>query len=136
MQITSEVHVVSSMTPDNLLCQMDEHRIEQVIRNLLSNAIKYMPHGGPCSIVLEQVGNEAVITVTDDGIGIPKESLPHLFNQYYRADNVGTNINTAISGLGVGLYVSSEIVKQHGGTITALSDGLYKGATFIVRLPL
>ena len=136
MQITTEHHTIQCDIPKRLPCSIDQKRIEQVVRNLLSNAIKYMPDGGLVSLSLNRVADEAILTVTDHGIGIPAEALEHLFEQYYRAENVGTNVNTAISGLGVGLYVSSEIVKQHGGTITALSDGRYRGATFIVRLPV
>lgn len=136
MQITTEHHTIASTLPDELPFSFDQSRIEQVVRNLISNAIKYMPDGGHVSLSLDHVGNEAILSVTDHGIGIPAEALEHLFEQYYRAENVGTNVNTGISGLGVGLYVSNEIVKQHGGTLTALSDGRYKGATFIMRLPI
>lgn len=136
MQMTTEQHIIKVELPPSLICSLDGNRIEQVIRNLLSNAIKYEPDGGEVFVLLTHNDKEAMLTVIDHGIGIPPEAIPHLFEQYYRAENVGPKVNTAISGLGVGLYVSSEIVKQHGGTITAISDGKHRGATFVVRLPL
>ncbi|GAB4210360.1 MAG: ATP-binding protein [Roseiflexaceae bacterium] len=115
-----------------LVIEGDPLRIEQVIYNLLQNAIKYSPGGGPIEVRLQQCDDYAVLAVRDQGIGIPKADLPHLFQRFYRASNINPH---QISGTGIGLYVIHEIVSRHGGTIDVLST-LGEGSTFTVRLPL
>jgi PAS domain S-box-containing protein len=114
-----------------ILITGDEMRLEQVIQNLVQNAIKYSPHGGEIFVRLESIDGRVCISVADHGIGIPPQALADIFRQFYRADNVN-QLN--ISGFGLGLYVVSEIVSMHNGTVDVESiEG--KGSTFRVYLP-
>ncbi|GGG99825.1 PAS domain-containing sensor histidine kinase [Mucilaginibacter phyllosphaerae] len=109
----------------------DEDRIDQVVVNLVNNAVKYAPNSPRIYLSVAMEGDTAKISVTDNGPGILPEKLPHLFNRYYRADYSGIQY----SGLGLGLYISSEIVRKHGGKIGADSE-VGKGSTFWFTLPL
>ncbi|RYU91435.1 PAS domain S-box protein [Mucilaginibacter terrigena] len=109
----------------------DEHRIDQVIINLVNNAVKYAPNSREICLIVAKDGNMAKISVKDNGPGIDPEKLPHLFDRYYRADYSGIQY----SGLGLGLYICSEIVRKHHGQIGAES-GVGKGSTFWFTLPL
>lgn len=111
----------------------DPTRLAQVIGNLLTNAAKYTPHGGKIRLAVEQEGAEAVISVTDNGIGIPHESLETVFEMF---SQVGRNMNHSQGGLGIGLSLVRQLVSLHDGQVTALSEGAGKGSTFVVRLPL
>lgn len=110
----------------------DELRIYQVLQNLLQNAVKYSPAGGEISIRSAAVGGWAEIDISDHGIGIPAQDLPHLFDRFYRAANAERN---RISGIGLGLYVVHEIITLHGGTID-VNSRLGEGSSFLLRLPL
>jgi signal transduction histidine kinase len=109
----------------------DEDRLCQVISNLLTNAIKYSPRGGTVTIKLGETDSEVHLSVQDTGIGIDKAHQKKIFDRFYRA--VDTNEST-FSGLGIGLYLSSEIIKKHKGKIWVESEK-GKGATFYVTLP-
>lgn len=110
---------------------IDSIRLEQVITNLLSNAAKYSP-GSDKIIVSSFVENgEIIVSFTDYGIGIPGENIDKIFNRFYRVDESATQF----SGLGIGLFISSEIIKQHGGKIWAESN-VGEGSTFYFTLPL
>jgi len=111
----------------------DSTRLQQVVWNLLSNAIKFTPAGGRVEVRLEQVGNEAQITIRDNGQGIPQEFLPHVFDYFRQADGATTR---KFGGLGLGLAIVRYLVELHGGTVQAQSPGEQLGATFTVRLPL
>jgi signal transduction histidine kinase len=124
------IEVLSADAP--LTVEGDELRLEQVLQNVIQNAVKYSPSGGPITLRLAAQHDQACVMVTDQGIGIPRKSLPHLFQRFYRADNADSE---HISGLGVGLYVVKEIVGLHGGAIdVASTEG--QGSTFTIRLPL
>ncbi|WP_316784859.1 PAS domain S-box protein [Pedobacter frigiditerrae] len=109
----------------------DEHRIEQVIVNFVNNAVKYAPDFKQIFISVEKFSEVARVAVTDKGPGIAPDKLPHLFDRYFRADETGAQV----SGLGLGLYISSEIISRHGGEIGVESE-LGKGSTFWFTLPL
>ncbi len=111
----------------------DPHRIQQVIWNLLSNAVKFTPKGGKIDVVLRRVNSHVEITVTDSGIGIKSEFLPHLWERFRQADSSTTR---KYGGLGLGLSIVKQIVELHGGTVRAESAGLNTGSTFTVSLPL
>ena len=111
--------------------QGDAYRLEQVINNLLSNAIKYSPEGSDVILSLSITNNKALLTVQDFGIGIPKIHQKQVFNKFYRVND----INDTTTGLGMGLYITSEIIKRHLGNIEVQSDE-GKGTTFLVELPL
>jgi PAS domain S-box-containing protein len=109
----------------------DEGRIEQVVINLVNNAVKYAPDSKRITVALEQTGQELKVSVTDEGPGITAEKIPHLFDRYYRVDSAGSKY----SGLGLGLYICSEIIKKHQGRI-GVNSLPGKGSTFWFTLPL
>ncbi|RZM29106.1 MAG: PAS domain S-box protein [Pedobacter sp.] len=109
----------------------DEHRIDQVIVNLVNNAVKYAPNSKKIYLIVENLGDMAKVSVKDTGPGISAEKLPHLFNRYYRVDDSGYQV----SGLGLGLYISADIIERHGGEIGVDSEE-GKGSTFWFTLPL
>jgi two-component system sensor histidine kinase VicK len=109
----------------------DEHRIEQVIINFVNNAMKYAPNSPIIEINVNRVDSHAKITVTDHGPGIPQKDMPHLFDRFYRNEP-----NTEhYAGLGLGLYISAEIIKRHGGKI-GVDSKVGEGSTFWFTLPL
>jgi signal transduction histidine kinase len=110
----------------------DEKRLLQAFEHLLHNAVQYSPDGGHIVIRVAIYDHWAHIIVTDKGIGIAQEDLPHLFRRFYRANNAD---DLAISGIGLGLYIVSEIITLHGGEI-AVQSQLGQGSSFTVRLPL
>lgn len=109
----------------------DAHRVEQVINNLLTNAIRYAPGSNQIIITLSREKNDVKIGVRDFGVGIPPEKLKHIFSRFYRVDEANPNV----SGLGIGLYLSQQIITRHNGKIWAESEpGV--GSTFWFTLPL
>jgi CheY-like chemotaxis protein len=124
--------IVFHRTATPVLVQGDRERLEQVLVNLLQNAIKYTPHGGQIRVTLERLEKEARISVQDPGIGIPSEEQSRLFHRFFRAANATTR---NYSGLGIGLYVSHEIVERHGGRFEVRSE-VDEGSTFTFWLPL
>jgi PAS domain S-box-containing protein len=115
----------------------DETRLQQIFWNLLANAIKFTPNGGCINIRLEQIQNNdrnnALVSITDTGIGISAEFLPHVFDRFRQADGSSTR---RYGGLGLGLALVKHLVELHGGTVSAESPGEGRGATFKVNLPL
>ncbi|HEX8550945.1 MAG TPA: ATP-binding protein [Abditibacteriaceae bacterium] len=111
----------------------DPVRLQQIVGNLLSNALKFTPEGGEVGVHLHRTGSYAQIVVSDSGIGMAPEMLPRVFDRFRQADASSTR---AQGGLGLGLAIVHHLVKLHGGTVTAQSEGLGKGATFTVQLPL
>lgn len=119
----------------SLIGTWDHARLERVLGNLLGNAVKYSPDGGEITVRAwrETTGDGqacAVLSVQDHGIGIPSPDLPHLFQRFRRGGNVAN-----IGGTGIGLAGARQIVEQHGGTLTAISEER-EGSTFVMRLPL
>ncbi len=115
----------------DLIIEADETRIDQVVVNFVNNAIKYAPDQREIYLTVEDLGDRAKISVKDSGPGIPADKIPHLFDRYYRADYSGLQY----SGLGLGLYISAEIVRKHKGEIGVNSE-LGKGSTFWFTLPV
>ncbi|MEZ4645510.1 MAG: ATP-binding protein [Chloroflexota bacterium] len=143
----AEVHclkIVTAVTA-SVMVRADADRVAQVLLNLLSNAIRYTPEGGcvtvRVSIVSESEGggrktavpHHAQIQVNDDGIGIPTEALPYIFERFYRVDSSRAR---ASGGSGIGLTIARHLVWAMGGDITVHSDGPGKGSTFTFTLPL
>ena len=112
------------------LVEADQDKIGQVINNFISNAVKYSRLGSTIEVACVQVNGSAQVSVSDEGIGIEKDHLNKLFERYYRVNN-----NNHISGFGIGLYLSAEIIGRHGGQIWAESEP-GKGSTFYFSLPL
>jgi PAS domain S-box-containing protein len=132
LQRTTEQHsLVEDLHPTGLVFG-DKERISQVITNLVTNAIKYSPSADKIIIHTYVKNNEAMLCVEDYGIGIPADKLENVFEQFYR---VSGNMQHTFPGLGLGLYISSEIIKREGGRIWVNSaEG--KGSTFCFALPL
>jgi signal transduction histidine kinase/ActR/RegA family two-component response regulator len=111
----------------------DAGRLQQVIWNLLANAIKFTPEGGRVDVFIERSNNCMEVRVVDTGQGIGPEFLPHVFERFRQADDATTQRHT---GLGLGLAIVRQLVELHGGNVHADSDGVGRGATFTVRLPI
>ena len=112
--------------------EADPVRLEQVIWNLLNNAVKFTPRDGNIRVKLRNEPDEIVLTVEDNGQGIEKSFLPHIFEIFRQAD---PSTNRSQSGMGIGLAVVQQLVELHGGSVTARSDGLGAGASFTIYLP-
>jgi CheY-like chemotaxis protein len=121
------------MTPVPLHVHADPMRIAQVVANLLNNAAKYTHSHGRIRLGLRSEAGWAMITVADNGIGIPQDKLKSIFDLFVQVDRSSEN---AGGGLGLGLTLAKNLVEIHGGSIDARSEGLGKGSTFVVRLPL
>ena len=117
---------------DDLWVRGSAHRLERLLRNLVDNAIKYTPEGGAVTLSLFRDGGWACLEVSDNGIGIAPEHLPHIFDRFYRVDEARSRGD---GGLGLGLAIARSIVDQHGGRITVASEP-GKGSRFTVWLKL
>ena len=111
----------------------DPGRLQQIVWNLLSNAVKFTPKGGKIEVLVERVNSHLEITVSDSGLGIKPEFLPHVFERFRQADASTTR---RFGGLGLGLSIVKQLVELHGGNVRANSAGEGLGAAFIVSLPL
>jgi PAS domain S-box-containing protein len=111
----------------------DSTRLQQVVWNLLTNAIKFTPKGGRVQALLQRVNSHIEFSVSDTGVGIPSNYLPHVFDRFSQQD---TSTTRAFGGLGLGLAICKQLVELHGGIISAVSEGEGKGATFTVNLPV
>ena len=111
----------------------DSGRLHQIIWNLLSNAVKFTPQGGEITIRIEQEKSHAKVTVKDTGQGIDAEFLPRVFDRFRQADSSTTR---SFGGLGLGLAIVRHLVELHGGTVSAESEGVGRGATFFATFPL
>jgi PAS domain S-box-containing protein len=121
------------LPPEGATVMGDPARLQQVVWNLLSNAVKFTPPGGSVRVSLACVDAQLELVVEDSGQGIAPEFLPHVFDRFRQADSSTTRSHT---GLGLGLAIAHHVMEQHGGTVTAHSEGEGKGASFTIRLPL
>ena len=127
-------HVMEMVLPEHpVLINGDAARVQQIIVNLLTNAVRYTPPGGDIGVSLQQEEREAVIRIIDNGVGIPADRLANIFELFTQ---VHDDYSETPAGMGIGLTLTKELVKLHGGTIQARSDGPGKGSEFTVRLPL
>ena len=111
----------------------DPMRAAQILTNVVGNAIKYTPEGGHVIVQLERDGDQALVRVADDGVGIAPDRIGTIFELFAQAENA---IGRAQGGMGIGLALVRNLLQLHGGTITAESDGLGSGSEFVVRLPI
>ena len=111
--------------------EIDTDKMTQVIDNILNNAIKYSPDGGRITVTMKTTDDQMILSISDQGLGIPKQDLPRIFDRFYRVDRARSR---AQGGTGLGLSIAKEIIKQHNGFIWAKS--IYgKGSTFTIVLP-
>jgi two-component system CheB/CheR fusion protein len=117
----------------DLPIHVDPTRMEQVFQNLLNNAAKYTERGGKIGITARRDGEQVVIAFVDTGVGMPKDLVPYVFDLFTQGDRT---LDRAHGGLGIGLTLVRQITEMHHGTVSAASEGLGRGSTFTVRLPL
>ncbi|MEO8795586.1 MAG: ATP-binding protein, partial [Daejeonella sp.] len=132
LESTNETHTVIFAPLERTMIHADREKIAHVISNLISNAFKYSPKNSTIHVACTTKNNSAYFSVKDEGMGISKDDIPMLFDRYFRVK--GNNMH-GISGFGIGLYLSSEIIKRHDGTIWAESE-LNRGSKFIFTLPV
>lgn len=125
------VQISTGRSDEQLLFMGDRQKLTQLFVNLLSNAVKFSHDGGHVAVRIEIEDDSYTVIVRDEGIGIPADFLPHVFERFRQFDG---SMTRAHGGLGLGLAITKEIVQLHGGVIEAHSDGPGLGATFIVRL--
>jgi signal transduction histidine kinase len=123
--------IIANVASDLPLVFADEARITQVLGNVISNAVKYSPDGSEVRITGHATPKEVVVTVTDQGLGIPSEEQSHIFERFYRTESA---VKRGAPGTGLGLYLTKAIVEAHGGRIWVESDGKH-GSKFSFSLP-
>lgn len=123
----------TEISPEGTLMRGDSERLKQIVWNLLVNAIKFTPKGGEITLRLRRVESDLELTVRDTGVGIAAEFLPYVFDSFRQSDSQTTRTH---GGLGIGLSIVKHLVELHAGSIEAHSEGLGKGAAFVVRLPI
>ncbi len=119
--------------PSPIYVDADVTRLAQVFSNLLNNAAKYTERGGRIRLAVHHHGADAIVSVRDNGIGIPSHMLPHVFEMFTQVDR---NLERSQGGLGIGLSIVKRLVQMHGGSVEAKSDGHGMGSEFVVRLPV
>lgn len=129
----ARVTLTSQLAP-NCIVEADRIQLERLVSNLLSNAVKYTPEGGSINVALEELPRQVQFTVSDTGVGIAPDHLPHIFDRFYRVPNIDSGRVTPERGLGLGLSFVAWIVKAHRGTIDVRSSP-GQGTALIVRLP-
>jgi signal transduction histidine kinase len=127
--LEKDVSLVVDLHPEPCGVRGDPARLRQVTSNLLSNAVKFTGAGGRVHVAVTCEDRAVLLVVTDTGIGIHPDFLPHVFEQFRQAEADAT------TGLGLGLAIVKNLVEQHGGSVAAVSDGIGRGARFTVRLP-
>ncbi|WP_461451350.1 PAS domain S-box protein [Mucilaginibacter sp.] len=130
--LTAASHLITLQTVKALTVYADQDKIGSVISNLLSNAVKYSERGTTINVNCSVENNQAIVSVKDTGLGIKPQDIDKIFDRYYRIENNNTR---HISGFGIGLYLSAEIVQRHNGKIWVESE-IDKGSTFYFSLPL
>ena len=126
-------HLTLSLPTESLMVEADPVRLVQVLTNLLNNAAKYTPEEGQIWLTVRRESSQVLIAVRDNGMGIPTEMLPKVFDLFTQIDRT---LGRAQGGLGIGLTLVRVLVEAHGGRIEANSAGLDRGSEFVVRFPL
>jgi len=128
------ISLTTHLSPDHPSIQGDQDRLLQVLMNLLNNAYQYTPIGGMVRVDAGLKGDEVIVSIVDNGVGIPAEHIPQLFTRFYRVDK--SRSRQAGGGSGIGLTIAKHLVEAHGGSIWAESAGTGKGSTFAFALPV
>jgi PAS domain S-box-containing protein len=130
-------HTLTLTLPEQpLWLEGDPVRLSQILSNLLNNAAKYTPRGGAIGVEVRRAESSVLITVRDNGVGIPPEALPRMFEMFTRGEFAGADDHHGQAGLGIGLALARRLAEMHGGTITAHSEGINQGSEFTVQLRL
>jgi histidine kinase len=126
--------LLKTVIPDNLpRVMIDDDRVAQVLINLLGNALQYTPEGGRVSVSVQRMTDELQVSISDTGVGISPEHIPHIFNRFYRVDK---SRSRAGGGSGIGLTIARHLVESHGGRTWAESSGEGAGSKFVFTLPV
>ncbi len=128
-----DIEIAVRTPPGRIVVDADPVRVDQIVTNLLTNAIKYTPEGGHVTVDLQEKEGNALIRVTDDGVGIAAERIGGIFELFAQAENA---IGRAQGGMGIGLALVRNLAELHGGNVGAHSDGEGQGSEFVVTLPL
>lgn len=123
--------IIRDYPVNSIWVEIDTDKMTQVVDNILNNAIKYSPDGGQITVSIKTTDSQLIVSISDQGLGIPKKDLPLIFDRFYRVDKARSR---AQGGTGLGLSIAKEIVKQHNGFIWAKSE-YGKGSTFTIVLP-
>jgi len=127
-------HKLTKDLPTEVFFEVDKIRFSQVLINLISNAIKNAPIGGKIIINVNETIEHIDIQITDTGVGLTEKEKEMLFQKFGKIERYGKGLEVDIEGVGLGLYISKEIVDLHGGQILVESEGRNQGATFTIRL--
>ena len=123
--------IIRDYPVNSIWVEIDTDKMTQVVDNILNNAIKYSPDGGKITVSMKTTDSQLIVSISDQGLGIPKKDLPLIFDRFYRVDKARSR---AQGGTGLGLSIAKEIIKQHKGFIWAKSE-YGKGSTFTIVLP-
>jgi signal transduction histidine kinase len=121
-----------SVPSESLWVVADPWRLEEILMNLIANAAKYTSRGGHIELTAARECDDIVVRVTDNGVGIGPEELPHVFDRFWRSPRAAEH---SAGGLGIGLALVRQLVEMHEGSVHAFSDGFGRGSEFVVRLP-
>ena len=128
---TKKYEIIRDYPITPIWVEIDTDKLTQVIDNIMNNAIKYSPDGGTITVSIKTTDEQLILSIADEGLGIPKQDLPKIFDRFYRVDKARSR---AQGGTGLGLAIAKEIIKQHQGFIWAKSEyGV--GSTFTIVLP-
>jgi pimeloyl-ACP methyl ester carboxylesterase len=132
--VESAEHRLSVSLPDAAVwVRGDTSRLAQALSNLINNAAKYTRSGGSIQVALQSTADEAVLTVADNGLGIPPDMLERIFEMFTQ---VNRTLDRSQGGLGIGLALVRNLIELHGGTVTGFSEGDNRGSVFTIRLPV
>jgi signal transduction histidine kinase len=134
LAITATRHQITVGPGKSIVVEADRRRIDEIIVNLVENAVRYSPDGGPIEVAVRGGAGTARVTVRDRGVGIAPEDQARVFERFFRASGVGDRLREGHHGLGLGLYISREIVRQHGGTM-GVESAPGQGSTFWFEIP-
>ena len=126
-----DYEIIRDYPVNSIWVEIDTDKMTQVVDNILNNAIKYSPDGGEITVSMKTTDAQLIVSISDQGLGIPKKDLPLIFDRFYRVDKARSR---AQGGTGLGLSIAKEIIKQHNGFIWAKSE-YGKGSTFTIVLP-
>ena len=131
--VAKRISITTDLRADVATITCDSQRLQQMVWNLLTNAVKFTPPGGSISVVYDRTDSGIEIVVSDSGNGIAPEFLPHVFDRFRQADSSSTRSH---DGLGLGLAIVRHLAELHGGSVSVASDGLGKGSTFTIAMPM